>query len=120
MKYVFSTLLSMLLLLPLAAFARDNNQRSVQIPSSVVVAGHQLNPGKYKVEWQQNGPRVTVNFVKNGKTVASAPATLKTNDSQVTQDDVMTRTTASNQNRLMEIDFSHQKEALVFARQSRS
>lgn len=120
MKYVFSTFLSMLLLLPLAAFARDNNSRSVQIPSPVVVAGHQLNPGKYKLEWQQTGPRVTVNFVQDGKTIASAPATLKTNDPNVTQDDVMTRTTAQNKNRLMEIDFNHQKEAFVFSGQSRS
>jgi hypothetical protein len=63
---------------------------------------------------------VQVNFVRNGETVASVPATLKTNDSQVTQSDVVTRRTASNQNTLMEIDFAHQKEALMFARQSRS
>ncbi len=110
----------MLLLVPLAALARDNNSRSVEIPSPVVVAVHQLNPGQYKLEWQQPGPRVTVNFVKNGKTVASVPATLKTNDSKVTQDDVMTRTTATNKNRLMEIDLGHQKEAFVFSGQSRS
>ncbi|HKW18699.1 MAG TPA: hypothetical protein VJO35_14425 [Terriglobales bacterium] len=120
MKYVFSALLSILLLLPVAALARDTNSRSVDIPDTVIVAGHQLTPGPYKVEWMQAGPQVKVNFVRNGKTVASAPATLKSNDTKVTQNDVVTRTTNSNTRRLMEIDFGHQKEALLFVRRSQS
>jgi hypothetical protein len=120
MKYLCSALLSILMLAPIPLLARDTNSRSVNIPDKVVVAGHQLDPGHYKVEWQQEGPRVQVNFVQDGKTIASAPATLKTNDAQVTQDDIVTRQTASQKARLMEIDFGHQKEALLFARQNRS
>jgi hypothetical protein len=120
LKYLWTALLSMFLVAPITLLARDANSGSVNIPSQVVVAGHQLAPGHYKLEWQQEGQRVEVNFVSKGKTVASVPATLRTNDAQVTQDDVVTRHTASKQNRLMEIDFGHQKEALMFAGQSRS
>lgn len=120
MKYLCSALLSVLLLAPIPLLARDANSRSVNLSDKVVVAGHQLDPGHYKIEWQQSGPRVEVNFIQAGKTVASVPATLKTNDAQVTQDDIVTRQTASNQERLTEIDFGHQKEALMFARQGRS
>ena len=77
----------------------------------------QLRPGTYKVEWQEAGPSVHVKFLQEGKTVATAPATLKMNDGQVMQDDVVIRTLA-NQKVLEEIDFRHQKEALVFGQRS--
>jgi|SRR5579885_3867261 len=118
MKYeLCSAILAALLLLPMTALARENNSHSVVFANKVTVAGQQLKPGTYKVEWQQTGPHVKVNFIQNDKTVATAPATLKTNDAQVTQDDVQTKTTASHKNALMEIDFAHQKEALLFSPQ---
>src|ERR1039457_1808970 len=92
MKQIKCTaLLSMLaLLFPLGALARDKNQHSVVIPDSVQVGGAQLKPGNYKVEWQGTGPEVQVNFVRDGKTVATVPGTLKTNDAKVTQDEIVT------------------------------
>jgi hypothetical protein len=105
---------TLLLLTPLTMFAADKTTRSITIGDAVTVGSTQLKPGHYKVEWQGTGPAVQVNFVRNGKTVATAPANLKTDDSQVKQDDViMDRTNAHNQT-LKEIDFSHQKEALMF------
>lgn len=102
------------LLFSFNAFAKDKNQRSVNIPDSVSIAGTQLAPGNYKVIWQGAGPAVNVNFLQHGKVVASAPATLRTND-KVTQDDVITDdTTGTKAKTLREIDFLHQKEALVF------
>jgi hypothetical protein len=112
-KYV--TLLSMLaLLLSVSAFARDKNQHSVKISDSVQVGGTQLEPGDYKVEWQGTGPEIQVNFVRGGKTVATVPGTLKTNDAQVRQDDIVTDTTSANTKTLTEIDFGRDKESLVF------
>jgi len=112
-KYV--TLLSMLaLLFSVSAFAGDKNQHSVQIPESVQVGGAQLSPGSYKVEWQGTGPEIQVNFVRDGKTVATVPGTLKTNDAKVNQDDIVTDTTSANTKTLTEIDFSRNKESLVF------
>ncbi|HEY6768621.1 MAG TPA: hypothetical protein VI386_28000 [Candidatus Sulfotelmatobacter sp.] len=108
-------LLSMLALLStVSALARNNNQHSVQIPDSVQVAGTQLAPGSYQVEWQGTGPEIQVNFVRDGKTIATAPGTLKTHDANVVQDDIVTDTSANNKT-LKEIDFAHDKESLVFA-----
>jgi hypothetical protein len=98
-----------------SALARDNkNQHSVQIPDSVQVGGKQLEPGNYKVEWQGTGPEIQVNFVRNGKTVATVPGTLRTNDSKVTQDDIVTDITGANTQTITEIDFGRNKESLVF------
>jgi len=46
--------------------------------------------------------------------VVTSPGTLKTNDDQVTQDAVVTEATGAGTSTLKEIDFGHQKEALVF------
>lgn len=102
------------LLLPGAALARVKNERTVQLPDAVQVAGKHLNAGTYKVEWKQSGPGVAVTFLQGHKALASAPATLKAHDSQVMQDDVVTHESAKNKRILDEIDFSHNKEALLF------
>lgn len=103
MKYAkyLALLATLTLLTPFCALARERNQHSVDIHNSVQVGTTQLKPGSYKVEWQEDGPAVNVRFVQGGKTV-------------VTQDDMVMRTTSANKNVLEEIDFGHQKEALVF------
>jgi hypothetical protein len=116
MKYFGPALLSLFLFVPMLLFAGDNTTRSINIPSTVVVNHQTLKAGHYKVEWQQPGPAVKVNFMRDGKTVATAPGTLETNDAQVKQDDIITRPAASNKNALTEIDFGHQKEAIIFPR----
>jgi hypothetical protein len=106
-------LCALTMLLPVCALARDKNQHSVNIPDPVQVGATQLNPGTYKVEWQDAGPAVHVKFIQRGETVATVPATLKIN-SNIAQDDVVINTTSSNRKVLEEIDFDHQKESLVF------
>lgn len=114
MKHLkYAALLCMFALLSLGAFARDKNQRSVEILDSVQVGSTQLQPGTYKIEWQGTGPEVQVNFVRNGKTVATAPGTLKTNDTNVVQDDIVTATNGDTKT-LKEIDFHHNKESVTF------
>ena len=111
----YTALLSMLAFLStVGALARDKNQRSVEIPDSVQVGGTQLKPGDYRVEWQGTGPDVKVNFVRDGKIVATVPGTLKTNEAQVVQDGIVTDTTSANTQTLKEIDLGHHKESLVF------
>ncbi|HXY06943.1 MAG TPA: hypothetical protein VEI52_03735 [Terriglobales bacterium] len=108
---------TLLLLFPLCALAKDKNQHSLDISDSVQVGTTQLQPGTYKVEWQQAGPAVTIKFLHGSKVVATVPGTLKTNDKQVTQDGIVTEITSGNKRVLREIDFAHQKEALVLAQQ---
>ena len=110
----YAALLSTLALLsPVGALARDRNQHSVVIPDSVQVGSAKLDPGNYKVEWQGTGPEVQVNFVRNGKTVATVPGTLNANDNHVVQDAIVTDT-ASSTNKLKEIDFGRDKESVTF------
>ena len=100
-------------LFALSAFAGDENRRSVAIPGAVNVGNAQLQPGRYQVEWQGTGPAVQVSFVRHGQTMATVSGTLKTNDKAVLEDAVITNSTTKA---LDEIDFGHQKEALVFGR----
>jgi|SRR5580658_8976401 hypothetical protein len=115
MKQVkYLAILSMLALtFPLGLFAREKNERNVDIPNSVEVSGTVLRPGSYKVAWQENGPQVQVTFLQYGKAVATVAATLKTNDGQVRQDEIQTRQ-AGGEWILTEIDFASQREALIF------
>jgi hypothetical protein len=80
----------------------------------VQIGSTQLKPGNYEVQWQGTGPVVQVSFQQNRKTVVTVPATLKTNDNQVSQDAIMTEATSAGTSTLKEIDFGHQKEALLF------
>jgi len=93
--------------------ARDN-AHSLEIYDVVQIRCTTLKPGNYKVEWQGTGPAVQVSFQQNRKTVVTMPATLKTNDNQVTQDAIVTEKTSAGASTLKEVDFGHQKAALVF------
>lgn len=115
-QYV-AILSTLALLSPLGALARDNSH-SVDIFDVLQIGGAQLKPGNYKVEWQGDGPAVQVSFQLNGKTVVTVPATLKTNDADVTRDAIMTEATNADTSMLKEIDFGHQKQALVFDQNS--
>jgi hypothetical protein len=114
-KYLqyLAVLSTLVLLSPLGAWAR-NKARSVEIPYLVEVGSTRVTPGNYKVEWQGTGPAVEVSFSQYGKTVVTVPGTLKTNDDQVKQDAIVTEATSADTSTLKEIDFGHQKEALVF------
>jgi hypothetical protein len=112
----FATVLSLTCVLGFggSACAARNSAHSVEIFDAVQIGGTKLKPGNYKVEWQGTGPAVQVSFQQNGKTVLTAPGTLKTNDDQVTQDAIVTEAKGAGTSALKEIDFGHQKEALVF------
>ncbi len=113
LKYL-AMLAALALLTPLSMFAAEKTTRSVTIGDPVTIGTTHLKPGNYKVQWEGNGPAVTVNFMRNGKTIATAPAQLQTNDSNVKQNDVIMDRTNANNEKLKEIDFSHHKEALTF------
>jgi hypothetical protein len=112
----FTAVLSLTCLLGFggSAYAARDNARSVEIFDAVQIGTTELKPGNYKVEWQGAGPAVEVSFRRNGKTVVTVAGTFKTNDGQVTQDAIVTETTDTGTSTLKEIDFGHQKEALVF------
>jgi hypothetical protein len=112
----FAAVLSLTCLLGFggSAYAARNNAHSVEISEALQIGGTRLKPGNYKVQWQGTGPMVQVSFQQNGKTVVTAPGMLKMSDHQVKQDAIVTEATGAGTSTLKEIDFRHQKEALVF------
>ena len=73
--------------------APHDNARSGEIFDSVQIGTTKLKPGNYRVEWQGSGPAVEVSFRQNGKSVVTAPGTLKTNDDHGTPDAIVTEAT---------------------------
>ncbi|HTS57993.1 MAG TPA: hypothetical protein VMH03_10615 [Terriglobales bacterium] len=112
-----AVLSTLLLLFPLSILAKQKNQHSLALSDSVLVGTTQLQPGTYTVEWQEAGPAVTIEFLQGSKVVATVPGTLKTNDQQITQDDIVIQTRSDNRKVLTEIDFARQKETLVLSQQ---
>jgi hypothetical protein len=107
-------LAGLVLLVPLSAFARSKNERSVDIPKTVQIGPTQLKAGTYKVEWQGNGSLLHVNFLEHGRTVASTQGKMVELKKPSTYDEVV-MITKGKTNRLEEIHFSGKKEALAFA-----
>jgi len=112
LKY-FACAGALALVIPISAAARDKDQQTVHIMNRVQVGNVQLNPGTYKVEWQNAGPHTKVTFLEGKKVITMVPGTLTMNDPQVTESDIVTQQVASK-TILKEIDFSHNKEALIF------
>ena len=103
---------ALLLLLPAGAFAKEKSEHSLK---AVQVGSAQLRPGNYKVEWNGTGPAVSINFLQNGKKLLSTTGRLVEKDKPAEADEVTTRKTATNQQRLEELDFAKRTEVLLFA-----
>lgn len=101
------------LLLPLSALAKDNNKGSFSLSSPAQVAGTQLQPGNYTVEWSGSGPTTQVKFVRNGKTVVTAPGNVVQLKNRPPYDEVVV-TNNNGQNLVQEIDFGRKTTALKF------
>lgn len=107
-------LAALAMLLPVSAAARSNNERKVNLATSVEIGNTQLQPGTYKLEWQGNGPQVNVEFLKNGKTIATTQGQWVDRSHPAPYDSVTTKKASDNRDRLVEIDFHNQKQALQF------
>jgi len=107
-------LAALALLVPLSALARAKNEHDVTIPDNVQIGSTQLKAGTYKVEWQENHQSLRVNFLKDGKTVATAQGKMVEQSKQAPYDSVVIKT-AGNTKRLERIDFGGMKDELVFA-----
>ena len=103
------------LLLPLSLLAKDNsNKHSIktQISQPATVAGTALEPGQYKVEWTGTGPAVNAEFKLNGKTVATAPATVSELTKSSQPNATVMQTEADGTQAITEID--GKKQVLKF------
>ena len=107
---------------PLASLAADHSaseqKKNVDITDQVVLAGKSLPPGRYKVEWQGNGPAVNVSFLKSGKTVLTTPATVAHLQEKAPYDAVVENTNTKGAKTIREIEWNNQREALMFGAQA--
>jgi hypothetical protein len=103
-----------LLLLPATTFAKDKdkNEGTLMLSSQVQVGSTMLEPGTYKVEWQNSGSTANVDILQGNKTVVTVPATVVSFTDR--QDEAITHHPAddSQKQTLEEIDFAKQKEGL--------
>jgi hypothetical protein len=106
---------ALLLLLPAGAFAKEKSEHNLRLDEAVEVGSAQLRPGNYKVEWKGTGPAVSIDFLENGRTLLSTTGRVVEKDKPAEADEVMTRKTTTNQQRLEELDFGNRKEILLFA-----
>ncbi len=60
-------------LLAIGAYAAE--RMSLHLEDRVALQGTELQPGKYKVEWDGDGPNVKVT-ITNGKATVTVPATI--------------------------------------------
>src|SRR5690348_1056324 len=98
------------LLLSLSAFAKDNNKGSMNLSSTAQVAGTQLQPGNYTIEWSGTGSTAQVTFLRNGKIVATAPGSVVQLKNRPPYDQVV-MSTNNGQNVIQEIDFGSKTTA---------
>lgn len=110
LKYL-SLSLAVALVLCAGAFAKDANSGSFDLDQPAKIGSTVLQPGHYKAEWTGTANNVTVTIVQKGKTVATAPASLKQLSSKAPYGAV----TLDNNQRVDEIDFSNRAEALVLS-----
>ena len=115
MKFVqrFTSFAIVALGLSLSACAKDGHSGKFTLSETVQVGSSQLAPGDYKAEW--NGPAndVKIDFIQNGKTVATTQGKIQNLQKPSPYDAVLTKTLQNNTQELSEIDFGNHTEALV-------
>ncbi len=110
-KYMFLPA-ALALLVSLSAFARPKNEHSVTFVNSIQVGSTQLRAGTYKVEWQGKPSSLAVNFLRDGKIVATAQGKMIEKNRPWPSDEVVTNNVNHTQ-KLEEIDFGGKKDSLV-------
>ncbi len=108
------TLVTFSLMATMAAFARDKNHHSVEIPETLQVGTAQLAAGEYTMEWSESGATAEVSFLQHGKSVAQAPAKIVTLAHPASSDSLTMRTDTGNSKALEEVEFGGHKEAFSF------
>jgi hypothetical protein len=73
------------LLLAASAVAGNTIKKSFHVYENITVAGTQLTPGDYKVEWSGPGPDVKVSILKGKQTLTTVPARIESENTANTQ-----------------------------------
>lgn len=98
------------------ASAKEQQKKKVAIEDPVEVAGKTLKPGQYQVKWAGKGPTVHVSFLKDGKTLLTAPAQVAQLEQKAPYDAVVEKTKKNGKKSISEIEWNNQREALRFGK----
>jgi len=107
-----ATVLGGSLLLAVSAFAGNTIKKSIHLYENVTVAGTQLPPGDYKLEWSGPGPDVKVSILRGKETVATVPARIESTSASNVQDGYALKPGKDGGQSVAEIFFSGQKYEL--------
>jgi hypothetical protein len=110
-----ATLSMLTVALTTVTFAANKNQGTFTLADTTRVGSTELRAGDYKAQWQaESGDAVKVEFLQNGKTVATVEGKLKDLQEPAPYSAVITKSLSNNAQEIDEIDFNKQKQALVF------
>jgi hypothetical protein len=104
------SLLALALLLSTGAFAA--NKGSLQVFDTVAVAGKQLKPGTYKLQWDGNGSEVELSILQGKNVVATVPARVVTLPNTSEHDEAVLNRNPDGSTTLSEVRFSGKTYAL--------
>ena len=97
----------------LAAYAANNESKSLTLFQSVEVNGTTLEPGTYKVSFDATGSATQVTFSQGKKDIVSAPAHLKSLSQKKAETQIRMNDTGAIP-RLEEIDFRGSTTGITF------
>jgi hypothetical protein len=103
MKYM--AIVALALMTPVALLAAAKNSANVTFSQTITINGTQLPSGQYRVEWQGTGASVEANILHAGKVLASSPATLVLERTNL-HDAFETKEGVNNSHILQAIDWS--------------
>lgn len=118
----FQVMFLAFLLLPVTSvFAgTDTHKGSLSIGSNVQVADKELPAGDYTVKWNGAGPTAEVNFIREGKVVATVPAQVVQLEQKPSQDVAEIKTASDGVKTLTAIEFEGKSYALQIGSQGGS
>lgn len=108
------------LLLSTGVFASNINKKSLHLYENVTVAGRQLAPGDYKVEWSGIGPEVKISILKGRDTVATATARVVSQSASNDQDGYALKPGNDGHQNLAQVFFSGEKYDLNILQSSQA
>jgi hypothetical protein len=114
-KGIMFSIVASMLMLTVAAFARDKNRHNVVLPQTLQVGTIKLAAGEYTMEWNQTGSMAQVNFLQHGKSLAQVPAKVVDLGHPAANDSVTLKTESENSVALEQVQFGGHQQAFSFA-----
>ncbi|HXE90027.1 MAG TPA: hypothetical protein VNK82_03590 [Terriglobales bacterium] len=102
----------LILAIPISAWGVKKSSATVSFSEPVKLAGTELKPGEYRIEWTGEGPEVQVSLLQGRQAVATAPARLLNERSLYDSPSVHMRITETGPKVVTRIAFP--KHSLVF------